>query len=172
MQLIPPWAPNVHPLTVHFPIVLVLLAALVDLVQLVRPRAEARRLAVTLYVLGAVSSGVSFLSGRAAESMVFLPGMAQPLVADHQRWAFITTTFLATLAALRLTTHVAGRGHSRADRTLFAALALVAAILVKQTAERGARLVYEQGVGVVTGPAARSSSTDDRSPDVDPRQQE
>lgn len=152
MHLIPPWAPNVHPLTIHFPIVLVLLAAVVDLAQLARPRAPVRRVAVALWALAAASAGASFLSGTVAQRTVFMPGMAPPLVADHQRWAFITTTFLATLAALRLTLHLAGRGEARSDRAVFAGLALAAAILVQQTAERGARLVFEQGVGVAAGP--------------------
>ena len=43
MQLISPWAPNVNPMIVHFPIVLVSLAAVAALIHLVRPRARGAR---------------------------------------------------------------------------------------------------------------------------------
>ena len=41
---------------------------------------------------------------------------------------------------------------TRATRLLFMALGLAVPVLVQQTAERGARLVYEQGVRVLVGP--------------------
>jgi uncharacterized membrane protein len=43
MNLVPEWAPNVHPLVVHFPIALVIAAALADALALaVRRRARQR----------------------------------------------------------------------------------------------------------------------------------
>jgi len=152
MHLLPSWAPNVHPLIVHFPIVLVLLAVVVDVVQVLRPRDGAASLAVALFVLGAVSALVAFLSGWDAAGEVFTPGMAQALVADHRRWAIVTTSALVAVALLRIATHLSGRGRSRSARAVFLALSLALSVLVQQTAERGARLVYEQGVGVVAGP--------------------
>lgn len=161
MSLLPTWAPNLHPLIIHFPIVLVLLAALVDLVQLLRPQSGMGRLAAGLYVLGAISAIVAFFTGRAASLAVFTPGMAHGLVAEHRRWALVTTAALVGLAVVRLAAQLAGRGQSRADRLVFATLALAAAILVQQTAERGARLVYQQGVGVAAGPDADASSVNE-----------
>jgi uncharacterized membrane protein len=122
MHLLPSWAPNVHPLIIHFPIVLVLLAALVDIVQLVRPQARAGGLAVVLYLLGAVSAGVAFLTGSAGASEVFTPGMAQALVSDHRRWALITTSALAGIAILRLSVHLVRREETRFRRVVFAAV--------------------------------------------------
>lgn len=164
MNLLPSWAPNLHPLIIHFPIVLVLLAALVDLVQLLRPQSSRGRLAAVLYLLGAISAVVAFFTGRAASLEVFTPGMAHGLVAEHRRWALVTTAFLVGVALVRGVAQVAGRGRSRVDRLVFAALALSAAILVQQTAERGARLVYQQGVGVVAGPGPVASGLTDTRP--------
>ena len=91
MQLIPAWAPNVHPMIVHFPIVLVMLAALADLIHVVRPRMRGPgTLAPSLYVLGALASVSAYVSGRIASATVFIPGMAHPptrrsALSDDQR---------------------------------------------------------------------------------------
>ena len=38
-ELLPPWAPNLHPIVVHFPIAWLTAALIVDLIALVLPRA-------------------------------------------------------------------------------------------------------------------------------------
>ena len=35
MQFVPEWAPNIHPIIIHFPIVLLIIAVLFDLAGLV-----------------------------------------------------------------------------------------------------------------------------------------
>ena len=150
-MLVPDWAPNVHPLLIHFPIVLVVLAALMDLGQLRRPLSGMRRLATALWVLGALSAVVAFLTGRSAAELVYIPGMAHGLVDEHGTWATWTTGVVVAMATLRLVPTVGRRAERRTVRLLFAAAAVVIAVLVQQTAERGARLVYEHGVGVIPG---------------------
>ena len=153
MQLMPAWAPNVHPMIVHFPIVLVMLAALADLIHLVRPRMRGPDAAATsLYLLGALSAASAYESGRMAAGTVFTPGMAHGLVDEHGSWALATTISFVVVATLRPVGRLVGLADTRARRLLFLALGLAVLVLVQQTAERGARLVYEQGVGVVTGP--------------------
>ena len=153
MQLIPAWAPNVHPMIVHFPIVTVVLAVCADLLQLVRPRSPgAAAAASSLYVVGAIASISAYVSGRMAASTVFIPGMAHGLVDEHGTWALGTTISCVILATLRPAGRLLGLEGTRATRLLFLALAFAVLVLVQQTAERGARLVYEQGVGVVAGP--------------------
>ena len=152
-QLIPSWAPNVHPMIVHFPIVVVVFAVLADLLHLVRPRTPgAGTVAPSLYLLGAIASVSALVSGRMAASTVFTPGMAHGLVAEHGTWALATTISFAVLATLRLVGRLVGLRDTRAIRLLFLGLGLAVLLLVQQTAERGARLVYEQGVGVIVGP--------------------
>ena len=95
MQLIPSWAPNVHPMIVHFPIVLVVLGALASLFHVVRPRGQGSATAATwLYVLGALSAASAYLSGRMAADDVYIPGMAHGLVDEHGTWALATTVSL------------------------------------------------------------------------------
>ena len=56
MNIAPDWAPNIHPLVVHFPIALLFTAAAVDAVGWVlRCNRPLRRLATVLYVIGAAT---------------------------------------------------------------------------------------------------------------------
>jgi hypothetical protein len=81
--------------------------------------------------------------------MVLIPGMAHPLVENHRVWALVTTTFAGLVAVAHLVAHLASLARTRRRRLGLAAAGLIAAVLVQQTAERGARLVYEQGIGVI-----------------------
>ena len=57
MTLLPDWAPNLHPLVIHFPIAWWIAAVLVDLVALAFPRAAwADTVASFLYPAGACSA--------------------------------------------------------------------------------------------------------------------
>jgi uncharacterized membrane protein len=155
--LLPPWAPNLHPLLVHFPIALLFTGAGIDALALllpVRARAFLREVSTALYVLGAVAALAAYLTGRAASQTVLVPGMAQPLVTAHWNWALWTVSYFGGLAAVRL----ALLTRSRLGGGTVAALAVASLVglgLLYGTAERGARLVYEHGVGVgVLPPAA------------------
>ena len=138
---------------VHFPIVLVILAVLMDLVHVVRPRIRGPYAAATsLYLLGALLAASAYLSGRMAADSVFIPGMAHGLVDEHGSWALATTISFVVLAVLRPLGRRMGLEDTRATRVVLLALGIAVLVLVQQTAERGARLVYEQGVGVVAAP--------------------
>jgi len=153
MHLIPGWAPNLHPLVIHFPIVLVLLALLADAIGVIRPSPSLAATAVAVYALAALSALVALLTGGDASREVFIPGMAHPMVEDHRHWAFATTFALIAVAVVRGVIQAVGRQPGgRGRRIVLLAITIALAVLVEQTAERGARLVYEEGIGVVAGP--------------------
>jgi len=148
--LIPSWAPNLHPLVIHFPIVLVITAAVVDLVDVVFRRWPWLNTAATaLYVAGAISLVVAFVTGRDAGATVFMPGMAYPVLTEHRQWALITTAYCIVMAALRWIVLRGDGERSRGRRIALLAIGLVSVVLIQQTAERGARLVYEYGTGII-----------------------
>jgi uncharacterized membrane protein len=150
MTLIPSWAPNLHPLVIHFPIVLVMTAAVVDLVDVAFERSPWLRAATTtLYVTGAVSLIVAYLTGTQAGATVLVPGMAYPVLAAHRQWALVTMTYCIAVAALRLILLRGNSARSRRRRVMLLGIGLVSVVLIQQTAERGARLVYEFGTGIV-----------------------
>ena len=147
--LLPAWAPNLHPLVVHFPIAWLTAALIVDLICQVLPRAAwAETMADVLYPTGAVSAWVTYLSGRQAAATVLTPGMAHALVLDHWNWALATTICFTGVAAVRLLFMFQREVPRFWTRAALTAVALAGMLLLFQTGERGARLVYEYGVGV------------------------
>ena len=154
--LIPSWAPNLHPLVIHFPIVLVMAAAVVDLVDVAFERSVWLRAATTtLYITGALSLIVAFLTGLQAQGTVLIPGMAYPVLAEHRQWALITMSYCIVVAVLRLVVLRGDGARSRKRRLALLGIGLGSVVLVQQTAERGARLVYEYGTGIIGAPAPR-----------------
>src|SRR5262245_13779053 len=148
--LIPSWAPNFHPLVIHFPIVLVMTAAVVDLVDVAFERSAWLKAATTtLYVMGAVSLIVAFATGLQARATVLVPGMAYPVLEAHRQWALITMGYCILVAGLRLIALRGDAGRGRRRRVVLLGIGLVSVVLIQQTAERGARLVYEYGTGII-----------------------
>ena len=62
MSLLPAWAPNLHPLLVHFPVSLLLGAAAVDMMSLLMPTRPAVRDAATLFYCAGALMAMAALS--------------------------------------------------------------------------------------------------------------
>ena len=170
--MLPDWAPNVHPLVVHFPIALLFTAALVDAVALVvrRRYGWVRASAVGLYALGALGAAAGFLTGRDASDGVDLPAQALTTLGAHADWALYLVWFASAYALVRVAALRYDRDGRLAVHLPLAALGLVGLFLVQQTAERGGRMVYQYGVAVaaVGGPAPVADAAGDHAgTDVD-----
>ena len=156
MSLVPSWAPNLHPLIVHFPIVLLITAVTIDLIDALFERPTWLGTASTsLYTVGTGEALAAYYTGVQAASTVFVPGMAHPIVADHRSWATFTAWYFGVAVVIRLAARRADIPRARSHRVLLLVGGLVGILLLQQTAERGARLVYEQGVGVIAAPQAQ-----------------
>ncbi len=144
----PDWAPNIHPLVVHFPIALLLAAVATDLLSVVMARRPALREAATwLYCAGAGTAVAAYLTGGNAADSMLLPAAVTPLVDDHDNWAFRTTVLFALLAAARVALPRFLTLKAPVWWGAFA-LGLLGAGMLYETAERGGRLVFEHGLGV------------------------
>ena len=150
--MVPDWAPNVHPLVVHFPVALLVVASFVDAVALaVRQRHPwVRASAVGLYALGALGTAAAFLTGRSASNSVDLPARALPTLNAHADWALYLTWFAGLYALARVAALRYDRRRRLAVHLPLAALGVVGLFLVQRTAEQGGRLVYQHGVAVGT----------------------
>lgn len=141
--------PNVHAALVHFPIALLTVGVLADLLALARPSAsQLRRFASVVLATGTVLMVPTYLSGRqagdAAESP--FPEMERVL-GEHADWATATLWFFLALVAMRLVAEWKGRLRGPLHLS-FAVLGVAGGYLVFQTGEHGGELVFGMGVGV------------------------
>ena len=151
MFSLPEWAPSVHPLIVHFPIALLFIAVLADFLSLVsNKQVWLHRAASGLYALGALSALVSLFTGRDAAESVFLAASANALLTDHANWAEWTVWFYGVYALARLVVEWRQLDKFKAVQMLFFFVGAAGLLLVKETGEHGAQLVYQHGVGVAS----------------------
>jgi uncharacterized membrane protein len=149
MNLVPDWAPNIHPLLVHFPLALLCAAVAVDLVGCAcRCNKPLRQAATQLYGLGTVAAIAAYLTGRAASQGIWLPGMAEAVLRQHWDWALRTVWFFGIVTVVRLVLmRPSRRDPGPAIVAAFALVGLVGIGLLLETGDRGGRLVYQHGVG-------------------------
>jgi uncharacterized membrane protein len=149
MNLVPDWAPNVHPMFVHFPVGLLFTAVAVDLLSLLFGSREwLRRGAVVLYVAGALVAVPTYFSGRFAADDVIVPAAAESILTEHETYALWTLLFFGVFAVVRLAVELVTRGGRRWLRIALFVGALPGAFLLWETAEHGSEMVYAHGVGI------------------------
>ncbi len=144
--------PNVHPALVHFPIALLPVALLLDLLslRLHTQREWLDRAASLLYIASAVGAIVAFWTGRfAAEGLPLLELHVQLHVNEHSDAARAAAWLVSLVALARLAVTVRDTKFRRKVlRLSLAAVALAGIALVYRTADLGGGLVYQHGVGV------------------------
>jgi len=149
MSILPEWAPNVHPLIVHFPIALLFVAALIDTIGLVlKNQAMWKNTAFVLYVLGGLAVVAAFFSGKQAGDSVFLATDASALLTSHADMALWVLYFFGGYALLRAVTYFAKLESRMGIRFTVYLIGLGGLALVWMTADRGAQMVFKYGVGV------------------------
>ncbi|MBN2581638.1 MAG: DUF2231 domain-containing protein [Planctomycetes bacterium] len=146
--------PNVHPAVVHFPIALLLVAAVLDLVAIFARRESLARCGGLLLVLAAAGGLVALLTGFAAEesaSPLGNPAAAGEALERHEIAAIVTFVLTAVLAGWRLVGKLQlPRG---AMKWVYVVLLLAATVGVGLTGHLGGTLVFDHGMGVAE-PAA------------------
>ncbi len=152
---IPDWAPGLHPLVIHFPIALLVSAVAVDLASLVfRSRDAIRTVATAMFFAGGAAALVAFLTGQDSADGQSIAPLLTPYVTDHADWAFYTMWFFVIYGVVRMAAHLAehvrgaGWPSHTAARLTFTIVGAMGMFLLFQTGDRGARLVFEHGIGV------------------------
>ena len=148
MSLTPDWLPNIHPIVVHFPIALLSTAFIVDSIGLFMRRRIAVQHTVTwLYCAGAALAILAYLTGRSGADELLLPAQVSPLVDEHADWAFRMTWFFALFASVRVAISYIFPPKTIVLGTAFV-LAIAGIVMLFETAEHGAELVFKHGLGV------------------------
>jgi uncharacterized membrane protein len=140
--------PGWHPVVVHFPLALVVIAALSLLAA--RLLREERRSATLATVgtwnlcLGALAALFALGTGLAATVHLQAAPEAHLAVSLHMRWAVFTTLALVLLAVWR------GAGTAQESRPswIFMVVLMAATAALVTTGYRGGQNVYRYGIGV------------------------
>lgn len=135
---------NLHPMFVHFPIVLWLAALLFELLAIWRASDELQRTATRLLYLGTLAAIVTAMTGLAAQNSV-APGEAQRAVGIHET-LMLTATSLAI--GLCMFAFFMRKDFSAKLRKILLLGLVVLGILLAIGAGRGAQLVYGYGSAV------------------------
>lgn len=148
MQLLPDWAPNIHPMIVHFPIALLLAAIVFDATGLFLKRFNwLAKAALTLYVIGVLMLVITFFTGQSAADGLDIPSKVIPSVSDHADWAETTLWFFIIFTIVRLSIAFWFKSLNKAVLVIVVLIGFVGGYFLFNTAEHGAKLVFGHGLG-------------------------
>lgn len=144
MKFLPGWyfALNHHPAYVHFPIVLWLLALLLEIVALWRKSDSIQRAATWMLWLGTIAGTFAVVTGLHASRLV--PGGIGGVLQSHKE-LMLVSYFLAV--ALSIFALIYGPRKIGAKAVFAAGLAVLSALVILG-ADRGAEMVGRYGFGV------------------------
>lgn len=152
---VPSWE-GLHPLVIHFPVVLLLIAPLFIVLGLFfRERGRCFLAAALLIMaLGTVSTYVAAESGEAAGKVADKSPEMMPVLSRHQelaestRLAFsaLTVLFALLLVVPRFVKSLSKPVLALALNLVFLALYMTSTLILMNTAHQGGRLVHEFGV--------------------------
>ncbi|MEX1062321.1 MAG: DUF2231 domain-containing protein [Balneolaceae bacterium] len=167
MNLLPEWAPNIHPLFVHFPIALIFVAVFFDAVRVFITKLWVERIAVALYTIGTLGLIASFWTGREAAETVQVSVQAQTVITDHENMALVTLLFFLAFLSTRIAAGWLKLNLKTPVQTGLVLLGALGCYFVWHTGDLGARLVFEHGVGVAAMERTdqQEAATDEIDPD-------
>lgn len=145
--------PNYHPVVIHFPIALTIVAFAAALVsQLFKKRVFASQLATVshyLLWLAAISAVVAVAFGWLAYNSVNHDDAGHIAMGMHKLWAFSTTAVLVLLALFDFKQH-----QSNTIMPVYSVCLLgLSSVLVGGTGWLGGEVVFRHGIGVISLPA-------------------
>ena len=157
-----------HPLVVHFPIALLLIAPFFVALGLFLPRTKAKHIILAGFALVVIGTGFLFLTtetGDAAADQVHKSPAVSSLLHEHEELAETTEiafgTLLALFAALLFGPTLLKKELTirmfRIGLSVFLLAYISGALLLVNTAHAGGRLVHEFGVTAATTSATQFS---------------
>lgn len=138
---------HLHPMIVHFPIALLIIAFLADLAGITLKREFFSRMGLILMVLGTVGVVAAYLSGDFAADGLTEAGPLKLAVEDHEEAALLTLWIMVITTIVRLGM-VAFRKYTGMARWIPLVLFLAGVASVARTGYYGGELVFKHAAGV------------------------
>jgi len=145
-------APDLHPLFVHFPVALWLMAAVAALWGSARADERSSMVARVCLYAGTAAALVTLATGYLAAERLGHSAPGHELVHVHRNLMIAATAIAAVTSTLAWIFEPTGRPGD----LLVAGLLVVLAAVTVLGADRGAQLVYGHGLGLAEGVAAPS----------------
>ena len=147
---------HLHAMLIHFPIALLIVGFLSELVSLLLKRAFFNQVAFYLLILGTFGTIVAYLTGNAAgEGME--EGTLGKAIGMHEEAAFITLC-LTIVTSLVYSTIVYFKYQNKWAKLISIVMFTAVIGAVSRTAYLGGQLVYKHGAGVELGLPSLSDS--------------
>lgn len=146
-NLLPDWAPNAHPMLVHFPIAITIVAVFLDFVRLIWKKDWLRNSVMTLFAFAVLAGWVTYLSGRQAVDSVTVPMNAELTASYHADWALYTLLYFSCYVTIRAFLLWRKIDSKRFIAIILFVAGLAGCGLLAKTADLGGKLVYKYGVG-------------------------
>lgn len=136
---------NVHPLFVHFPVALILVALFSEAVWWLTGKDHFRRFAIYLLCLSALSAVAAVITGYIASNSLGHDTPGHDFVHEHRDVMLWMSGLLVVTTVVMLFVRSFREGKWR--RLLIVPLLVIAGLLV-YGADKGGRLVFEYGIGI------------------------
>ncbi|MFT7578698.1 MAG: putative membrane protein [Myxococcota bacterium] len=151
-------APNIHPMLVHFPIVLWVSALALWTLGVARSRSDLFRSGTWFLSIGTLTAVITLISGYLAADGLGHDSPGHDLVHGHRDLMLVATIVGAALTALAW---LLRRRQGRLVRWSLVATLLALNAVTTLGADRGALLVYGHGMGTVqNAPSSEPPSHD------------
>lgn len=150
---------NFHPLTVHFPIALLMAALLLETLALGFKKPHWHRIALWNLALGTLGAAVAVFTGRQAAATAKHSFEIHQIMTLHERLGYVVLALAAGIVGWRLLKRDA---LSRRGRWMSWGLLGLACGVLAFGAHLGGRMVYEFGVGGSYGRSGGIEVTGDK----------
>lgn len=142
---------GLHPQVVHFPIAVLLLYAVFEILGILLKKDFIQKVAHILLGIGVVVSIAAVLTGNQAAEVAELmkekfSNYPAGLIEEHETYATISLWFFFALLVFR-TYLVIKKKFKGILQYLFIPLVLIGCFLIYETGDHGGKLVYKYGVG-------------------------
>jgi uncharacterized membrane protein len=144
---------HLHPMIVHFPIVIFLLLTALDVLAFLAGRSVTGRegwgaTSTALAVLAGISAILTFILGGMALDIAEAGGFHSDIAETHEGLGTVTAIAFAVWALIRIVTWWRNANAGRGATAIVALIEIAGSILVIVTAYYGGQLVYTLGVNV------------------------